>query len=428
MRTKFKKTLGLFLSFFFVLTSGCFQSDGFKVDSKVIIPTTPDTPSPEIPGEPETPAPPIPEPEEPEEPNPPEPEEPEEPEEPVIPAGFYDWGVKTSQRVYLSGHSLMDNPMGDYLADIAQKQSQDYQWNQHIIIGSPMRVRVNGDTTGSFSGWISSGKDKTGNTSINIINEVRNPMTIGTGNKYNALVVGENHNLLDMMIWEDTLRYLKVYSDFYNSSNPTRVLFYHTWLDINKNNPSIWIAYEKEAQKMWECTVSKINQAYVNESSNIRLLNLPISGALVDLVEKIIAGQIPGFTDASVPARLNKIFVDNVHNTNVGQYYVAILNYIGVHGVKPTSLTLPSGYGDLSLLSDSNVLNALIDHAWSYLHSYYTGPSKAHTMSQCRGYAANFCTNLIAIHANWNNHSQCVEAVQNYAFPDAMPVWFNLPN
>lgn len=418
----YRKLSASFLVMSFYLT-GCLSEKAIDVD-KVITPGTPessdDTPSNNTPPPVQPPAPP---PVQPPAPPPVQPPVPEPP--PVQPQSFYSWGPATDQRVYISGHSLLDNPLADFLVDISSKQSQALQWNQQNILGSPMRVRVHNGSYSGFGGWLGQGKSKSG-SAINLINEVRNPMTIGSGNKYNALVIGENHNLIEQARWEDSIRYLKLNSDFYNSVSPTRVFFYHTWLDINKSNPTAWINYETQAQRLWECHVSKVNAAYQAANSNIRVLNLPVSGALVSLVQKIVAGEIPGFTDSTTSDRLSKLFSDNVHYTRTGAYYVAILNYIALYGIKPTTMTLPTGESsNLSLLNQSGTMQALIDHAWTYLNTYYSSGSRTHTMSQCRSYKTTFCATLNAL--NGYNTSSCTGGVDS-VYSDAATTWMSLPN
>ncbi|MDC0741694.1 hypothetical protein [Polyangium mundeleinium] len=70
---------------------------------------------------------------------------------------------RTSARMFLSGHSLTDNPLPDHVLTIAQSLGKDFNFNEQIGIGSPIRVRTKG---GSFDapGWpgYSTGKNREG--------------------------------------------------------------------------------------------------------------------------------------------------------------------------------------------------------------------------------------------------------------------------
>lgn len=353
--------------------------------------------------------------------------------DPITPSGFYEWGVFASQYAFLSGHSLMDNPIGDFLSLIANDENQDFQWNQHIVIGSPLRFRVHANAYSGFQGWINSGKSKTGQT-INNIAEVRNPTTIGTNNRYNALIVTENHNYHGMALYEDSIRYLKLYSDFYNSANPSRIFYYHSWLSLDKSNPTSWLNYEKAALKMWECNVSRVNDSYINSSSNIRVLNLPAGTALADLIEQAIAGNINGIS-GSMNQITNSLIADNVHTTTLGSYYMGLLQYIALYGVKPNNLKLPPNY-NLSGIS-LETLNHLASHAWNFLHNYYTSGIKQHSINQCRTYAAEFCAQAEVHTQHLRDHIQdppdlinntnCREALNSNVFSPTEPDWFSLP-
>lgn len=296
------------------------------------------------------------------------------------------WGPRNSNRILLTGHSLVDNPLIDYVQDVAQKKNDSFNYNQQIVIGSPLRVRTKGMNTNS-SAWpgYSSGKNK--NTdNLNMISEVLNPQTLGVGEKYDTLVITENHSSLGMIIWENTIGYLRHYQDLMIAGNPgTRTFFYHSWLDVNKANPAAWIGHEKNAAVTWECVASKVNQSLqsLNRTDRIRLL--PSGGALVDLVERLVANQIPEIT-GSLTSRMNVIFSDNVHLTRAGAYYMALVVYASTYGKTPAGIQPPSDSGVSAALAQR-----LQTIAWNYVNSYYSQASNAtaRSMASCRDFIAN---------------------------------------
>lgn len=322
------------------------------------------------------------------------------------------WGSRNSSRMLLSGHSLMDNPLVNYVQDIAQKSpSSSFNYNQQIVIGSPIRIRTKGGNTNSTS-WpgYSAGKNK--NTdNLNMISEVRNPRTLGAGERYDTLIITENHSSLSQIQWENTMGYLRHYQDLMISANPaTRTFFYHSWLDVNKSNPAEWINHEKNAAVTWECVASKVNASIqsINRADRIRLL--PAGGALVNLVERIVAGQVAGFT-GTTNQRLNLIFSDNVHLTNLGAYYMALVVYSSIYGKPVGNIAPPSGSG-VTLAQ----VQALAPIAWSNVNAYYSQASNptARTMSACRTFIANnMCSSYWNLVGSPGEVSNCRNFYQN---------------
>lgn len=312
-----------------------------------------------------------------------------------------NWTSRNDARVFLSGHSLTDNPLIDYVQGIALSNNDNFNYNQQIVIGSPMRVRTKGDN--NASGWpgYSEGKNKSGG-GMNIINEIRNPQTIGSGRRYDTLVITENHNSIEQINWENTIPYLRHYHDLLRSgSSSARTLFYHSWLDINKSNPNPWITHEKNARTLWECVVSKVNNSLNDSSSRPQVQSLPTGAALVDLVERAIANQVNGLSGASSIDRLNQIFSDNVHLTNLGAYYASLVTYSAVFRKSAAGTAAPAGIS-------ATLASSLQTIAWNYVNTYYAQSSPGvHTMSYCRSQASNYCTSYWTLKGQTGNISGC---------------------
>ena len=313
-----------------------------------------------------------------------------------------NWTSTNYARVFLSGHSLTDNPLIDYVENLANSNSDNFNYNQQIVIGSPMRVRTKGDNPNA-SNWpgYSAGKNRNGSTGLNIINELRNPQTIGAGSLYDTLVVTENHNSLPQIQWENTIPYLRHYHDLLRSGNPNaRTLFYHSWLDINKSNPTPWITHEKNARVTWECVASKVNQSLGDSSQRPQVQSLPAGAALVDLVERALANQVAGLTGSNVE-KLNQIFSDNVHLTSTGMYYVALVTYAAVFRKSPIGSAAPVGM-------NSTLATSLQTIAWNYVNTYYgqTAPG-VQTMANCRAAASTYCNSFWTLKGETNNITGC---------------------
>ncbi len=321
---------------------------------------------------------------------------------PVVTNPF--WGPRSTSRVFISGHSLTDDPLASYFVNIATQRGDSVAYNQQIIIGSPIRVRTRGSSSTGWTGY-TQGKNRDGGSGLNIINELRSPQTIGNNQRYDTLVLAENHNSLEMIQWEDTIRLTRHYHDRIIEGNPSaRTLFYNTWLDMNKTNPAPWIDHEKKALVAWECVASKVNLSLQAGSRNDRVLNLPVSAALVDLVERILNNQVPGIT-GTTQQRMNAIFSDNVHLTSLGVYYVSLVTYAGVYGKSPVGNTPPSGIA-------ANTASELQSIAWFFVNSYFSqNQPGTRDMASCRSYISQqVCPSYWTLKGNTGNIANC----QNY--------------
>ncbi len=305
------------------------------------------------------------------------------------PIGSVDWQPRSYGRMFVSGHSLTDNPLADFIGDIATKKGDSFNYNEQIILGSPIRVRTKGDNPNA-TGWpgYSMGYDRDGQ-SLNVISEFLNPRTIGTGERYDTLVITDRHDLLAVIEWENTIGYSRHYHDRFIAGNSSgRSFLYHSWLEIDRNQPSIWIDHEKKALVAWECVASKVNLTLQSDGRSDRMKTLPAGAALVDLVERAIAGQVPGIT-GTTPNKLNMIFSDDVHLTPLGVYYVALVTYSSAFGKTASGVVPPAGI-------NATTASALQQIAWNYVNAYYNRSNPGvRTMSECRSFISEQVCRLL---------------------------------
>lgn len=294
------------------------------------------------------------------------------------------WGTPKSQaRIFISGHSLSDNPLADHVLAIASSLggSNAAKYNQQIVIGSPIRVRT--EAQRDFSGY-SLGKNRSGDN-MNVINELRNPQTLG-GDRYDTLVIAERHDLLQALQWEDTVRHVRHFHDRLLAGNAAgRTYFYETWFDVSsKANPSAWIAHERAASGAWQCIATRINHSLAAEGRNDRITSLPVGAALADLAERATQGTVPGITGSSTTATMNNLFIDNVHVTTTGMYYAALVTYAAIYQRSPVGASVPSGVSSAAAAS----LQSL---AWSYVSNFYAN-TQPQSLDSCRTQVAQtFC-------------------------------------
>jgi hypothetical protein len=252
---------------------------------------------------------------------------------------------KRSRSFFISGHSLIDNPFADYLVNITKSLGIDSEYNQQIVIGSPIRVRTQGNNPDSkdFSGY-QLGKNREG-SGMEILNELRSRSTIRS-KQYDYLIITERHDLLSAVIWEGTDKYLRHYRDQFMMNNNGRVYFFVPWLGImNRKNVTSWIVYEKNALSAWECVVSKINHDLVLKQSPPVYI-IPANIALAELVKRLISGSVvEGLGNRSDFDRLDWLFSDDVHLTKMGVYYIALVTYALIFDSSPENAWFPKEIG-----------------------------------------------------------------------------------
>lgn len=253
--------------------------------------------------------------------------------------------TRSYARVFFSGHSLIDNPLPDFVAAIAQGGNTPIEWNQQNLEGSSIEARTRGDGNHNdlrtWSGY-RSGRDRDGNP-VDVLAEVRTPEARGL-RAYDVLIITENHALLDHVVWFDTVRYLRHYHEQFSKSDPRATTYlFESWISLNsKTDPKAWIAYEKAASPAWACLASRINHSLKSEGRRDRIVPLPAGHALAQLVERATSGGgLSGLTEATIEQTLSRLFLDEVHLTPLGSYYVALVTYAVVFGRSPSGTWQP---------------------------------------------------------------------------------------
>lgn len=260
--------------------------------------------------------------------------------------------------VFYSGHSLLDDPVGDDTANVASSLGKSTQWNQQIVIGSPLRLRTRGDSyvDPAFPGY-REGKNRAGAENLNVVNELKAPSTIS--GRYDALVLAERHDLASTLQHEDTVRYARHFHERLIEGNPQGTSYvYHAWLGLrDKNNPADWIAYERAAAPAWRCVAARINRSLAAEGRGDRVRYTPAGLALATLVERAMQGQIEGLGGSAADIT-NALLFDDVHETALGAYFMSLVNYATLYRSSPEGGWAPAGVSD----AQKRAMQAL---AWS---------------------------------------------------------------
>ena len=280
------------------------------------------------------------------------------------------------KNVFISGHSLMDNPYAEYLEALSMNKGTTFNWNQQIGIGSPIRTRTSGSSSPP-NNWLGYHEGKNRDTSnMDIISELISPTTIGAGNLYDTLLITERHDLLDTIYWEYTNSLLRHYHDRLRSGNPNgETLLYHSWLDIDPSDPQEWIDHEALMLNAWECVAEKVNLTLENDGLAKSISVIPAGWALTNLVTRILNDEVAGFTGTDL-AKIDQLFDDNVHLNVEGIFYMAAVSFVSLYGTSPVGATIPT---EINAATGNDLLQIAWENVNSYRQNY-----QVKSMMQCR--------------------------------------------
>ncbi len=293
--------------------------------------------------------------------------------------------ILNSKNVFITGHSLVDDPLADYLQSISIDMGISYHWNQQNIVGSPIRYRTSG-TVSPPNNWqgYSTGKNRD-TFDMDIIAELANPATIGVGNTYDVLLITESHNIIDAIIWEYTNSLLRHYHNRLLTGNSNgETLFYQSWLDIDPNNPQLWINHEALMVGAWECIAEKVNLTLEADGLPKTVAVIPAGLALTELLTRILNDEVSGFNGTNLQ-KIDQLFDDNVHLNDEGIYYMAAVSYVSIYGNSPSGVSIPA-------VINPTTGADLLQIAWEVVDNYQQNYT-VKTMSQCRNlFATQICS------------------------------------
>lgn len=245
------------------------------------------------------------------------------------------------QRLFISSHSLIEQPLPSHLQQIAASLGSPLQWQREYLEGSSIRARV-AKGQANLAG-------------------------------FDALVITEQHGLLGSLMWNDTVGELRRYHERFIAANPAgRTWFYEPWLSLDDPaDPRRWIAYERAASPVWQCVV------LAAQGSTRRIEPLPAGVALARLVERATQGAgLAGISGASVRETMQRLFIDDVHLTPLGSYYMALVVYATLADRSPQGAWAPDGV-------TASAAASLQTAAWEAVQAE-RGARRPRTLAQCR--------------------------------------------
>jgi hypothetical protein len=128
--------------------------------------------------------------------------------------------------------------------------------------------------------------------------------------------------------------------------NPqARTYVFEAWMTVaDMDNPASWIAYERSAAPTWRCVADRINHDLAASGRPDRLMTIPAGSALAALAEQALSPlSVPGLKGQNARATMATLFRDDVHLTETGTYFVALLTSAIMHGRAINTLERPFG-------------------------------------------------------------------------------------
>lgn len=272
------------------------------------------------------------------------------------------WLRRDQVRAFYSGHSLSDG-VPEQVEVIARALGQSFSFEVQTLGYSLLRERTKGtQATADYSGY-RAGNNRQG-SGLDVAAELRAPTRLAQGERYDALVVTERHDLPAIARDEQSATYLAHMAKQLLAGNPEgEVFFYHTWLDLRIDAPLPWVAYERSVRRLWECVASRANLELESKVERPVVRVLPGGSALAELVAELWEGKVPGLTVSAPAERVRLLFADNVHMSDLGRYYLALVHYAVLYGTSPKGAPLPSG---LSAATGAH----LQELAWRHVSEY----------------------------------------------------------
>ncbi len=235
---------------------------------------------------------------------------PEAPSRSMSTAAWAETPPVQSLHVLFVGHSLVNQDMPAMARGVAASLGVDLTYDVQLIDGGSLAVNWN------------QAQRATG---------VRAREALLTGG-YDTLVLTEAVNLDDHLRWSEPSHHAALWYALAREHRPdARLFFYETWhhrdqprhvrgLPLVQSRMS-WREHLDADLGKWEHIVDEAEREYAtfHASTPLHVDIVPGGQALAALVDAVRAGQVPGVPNEAL------LFRDNVHLTDLGNYFIALV-------------------------------------------------------------------------------------------------------
>lgn len=210
----------------------------------------------------------------------------------------------TSANVFFLGHSLQGWQAPAMIANFSSHAGATYSYKAAIGIGANLA-------------WQWEHPERA---------EGHNPRTTLAAEPFDVLVMTEAIPLASQLSWADSPGNFGRFLALAYAQNPNvQPYLYETWDYLTVAN---WRAQLDSDRALWASIITDVNAAHPGRD----VLLIPGGRAMAALYDRIEAGQVPGITN------IRDLFSDDVHLTNTGWYFIAMVQYATIFRRSPVGL------------------------------------------------------------------------------------------
>jgi hypothetical protein len=222
-----------------------------------------------------------------------------------------------NHNVYLLGHSLVNFSMPEMLNDLADNAGYTHNYNVTVGLGANLSWQ-----------WTNPASSD-GDLYYEVLPTANNDIFIAT----------EAVPLLNHLLWSNTYEYADSFYTMAASYRPDIKFFiYETWhctdsgtplgCEWDENDELAWRTRLDADLPNWQSIVNYINEQHPTANAQL----VPAGQAMAALYDSIAIGTVPTLSS------INQIFSDNIHLTDIGNYYIACVMYATIYQQSPEGL------------------------------------------------------------------------------------------
>lgn len=257
-----------------------------------------------------------------------------------------DGGVRSRARPYFIGHSLVNHDMPAMVQDIARGFGMDHVYDVQVKNGTVLRVAWD-EVSPAGEGRAADGEDGRPNTGLRLPGVARNVLPNG---QFDVVVLVELGPIDNHVTWNCPAAYALEFYNLAVRANPeTQVYYYETWGFHTDADFQGFISRSRDV--IYEYVIDGVNNPSVpprrpagngncphpnppaSREPGKPMLMIPAGRGMALLDAAIQAGTVPGITSRA------QLFRDQIHLTDLGNYFVALVQYATIYGRDPAGAT-----------------------------------------------------------------------------------------
>lgn len=192
-----------------------------------------------------------------------------------------------------------------------------------------------------------------------------------------VLILTEAVPLAQQIRWNDTAGQVAAYATLAQAGNPqARVFVYETWAS-RSSGPGTVIEGDAGAGTPWRERLTgelPLWEGVVRDAaakSGVPVALIPAGQAMAVLSDRVAAGAVPGI------ASMDAFFRDDIHLSDKGIYFVALVHMAAITGKSPEGLPakLTRAWKSREAVIDDRLATVLQSIAWEAVSTYVPGPA-----------------------------------------------------